>query len=123
MCATQIVSIVDDDEAFRLATGSLVRSFGRQTRLFASAEEFLNSGKLAETSCLISDVMMPGMSGVEMLLQILALDHVTPTIFITSFPTAALKAKSLDAGALVVLGKPIDPDALEHWLNVALNQP
>ncbi len=58
-----------------------------------------------------------------MLLQILALDHVTPTIFITSFPTAALKAKSLDAGALVVLGKPIDPDALEHWLNVALNQP
>ncbi|WP_347879623.1 response regulator [Burkholderia sp. BCC1047] len=123
LCATQIVSIVDDDEAFRLATGSLVRSFGRQTRLFASAEEFLNSGKLAETSCLISDVMMPGMSGVEMLLQILALDHVTPTIFITSFPTAALKAKSLDAGALVVLGKPIDPDALEHWLNVALNQP
>ncbi|OXJ22606.1 response regulator [Burkholderia sp. HI2714] len=123
MCATQIVSIVDDDEAFRLATGSLVRSFGRQTRLFASAEEFLNSGKLAETSCLISDVMMPGMSGVEMLLQILALDHVIPTIFITSFPTAALKAKALDAGALMVLGKPIDPDALEHWLNVALNQP
>ncbi|WP_412529553.1 response regulator transcription factor [Burkholderia lata] len=123
LCATQIVSIVDDDEAFRLATGSLVRSFGRQTRLFASAEEFLNSGKLAETSCLISDVMMPGMSGVEMLLQILALDHVIPTIFITSFPTAALKAKALDAGALMVLGKPIDPDALEHWLNVALNQP
>ncbi|RQZ21089.1 response regulator [Burkholderia sp. Bp9031] len=123
MRAAQIVSIVDDDEAFRLATGSLVRSFGRPTRLFASAEEFLDSGGIAETSCLISDVMMPGMSGVDMLIRIQALGHTMPTLFITSFPTADLKAKALAIGALVVLGKPADPDAIEHWLNFALKKP
>lgn len=122
MCAAQIVSIVDDDESFRFATASLVRSFGRHTRLFASAEEFLDSGEITESSCLISDVMMPGMSGVAMRDRILALGYATPTIFITSFPTADLKAKALAQGVLVVLDKPVGPDALAHWLSVALGQ-
>ncbi|WP_254700306.1 response regulator [Trinickia violacea] len=72
-----------------------MRSFGRHTRLFASAEEFLQSGHLASTSCLISDVMMPGMSGVEMHDRIIALGYVPPTIFITAFASANLKAKAL----------------------------
>lgn len=122
LCAAQIVAIVDDDEAFRFATGSLIRSLGRNTRLYASAEEFLESGQIAETSCLISDVIMPGMSGVELLSQILALNFTTPTILITSFPTARLNAKALELGALVVLGKPVDPDAIEHWISVALDK-
>jgi FixJ family two-component response regulator len=123
LCSAQVVSIVDDDEAARLATGSLVRSFGRYTRLFASAEEFLQSGHLASTSCLICDVMMPGMSGVEMYDRILALGYAPPTIFITSFPSANLTAKALANGALAVLHKPIDPDATAHWLSVALDAP
>ncbi|MBB5460193.1 response regulator transcription factor [Paraburkholderia sp. Cpub6] len=123
MCSAQVVSIVDDDEAARLATGNLVRSFGRHTRLFASAEEFLLSGQLASTSCLISDVMMPGMSGVEMHDRIIALGYAPPTIFITAFPSAELKANALTKGALAVLEKPIDPDAIAHWLSVALDVP
>ena len=123
MCSARVVSIVDDDEAARRATGNLVRSFGRHTRLFASAEEFLRSGHLASTSCLISDVMMPGMSGVEMYDRILALGYAPPTIFVTAFPSANLKAKALANGALAVLHKPVDPDTIAHWLCVALDVP
>ncbi|MGO4279339.1 Response regulator receiver domain-containing protein [Cupriavidus sp. OV038] len=123
MPSDQIVSIVDDEEAVRLATESLVRSFGRQTRLFASAEEFLQSGLLAVTACLISDVMMPGMSGVAMHERILSLGYTPPTIFITAFPTADLKARAAENGALAVLDKPVDPDAIAHWLSVALDLP
>jgi len=123
LSSDQIVSIVDDEEAVRLATESLVRSFGRQTRLFASAEEFLQSDLLAVTACLISDVMMPGMSGVAMHERILSLGHAPPTIFITAFPTADLKARAAENGALAVLDKPVDPDAIAHWLSVALDLP
>lgn len=121
MFSNQVVSIVDDDESARLATEGLIRSFGRRTRLFASAEEFLQSGHVAETSCLISDVMMPGMSGVEMHDRIIALGYAPPTIFITAFPSDDLKAKALANGALAVLDKPVDPDAIAYWLNVALD--
>ncbi|WP_437437788.1 response regulator transcription factor [Trinickia violacea] len=100
-----------------------MRSIGRHTRLFASAEEFLQSGHLASTSCLISDVMMPGMSGVEMHDRIIALGYAPPTIFITAFATANLKAKALANGALAVLEKPVDPDAVAHWLSIALDVP
>ncbi|KWN74471.1 response regulator receiver protein [Burkholderia ubonensis] len=123
MCSAQVVSIIDDDEALRLAMETLVRSFGRRTRLFASAEEFLQSGHIAETSCLISDIMMPGMSGVELYDRILALGYTPPTIFITAFPAAELKAKALANGVLAVLNKPVDPDAIAHWLSVALDLP
>ncbi|MCR4470147.1 response regulator transcription factor [Burkholderia sp. SCN-KJ] len=123
MRSAQVVSIVDDDEAARLATGSLVRSFGWQTHVFASAEEFLLSSDLASTSCLISDIMMPGMSGVEMHDRIIALGYARPTIFITAFPSAQLKAKALANGALAVLDKPVDPDAIAHWLSIALDAP
>src|SRR5262245_57496995 len=112
LCSAQIVSIVDDDEAVRLATESLVRSFGRHTRLFASAEDFLQSGYIAETACLISDIRMPGMSGVAMQDRILALGYAVPTIFITAYPAADLKARALANGALAVLDKPVDPDAI-----------
>ncbi|BCG02489.1 response regulator (plasmid) [Paraburkholderia sp. PGU19] len=100
-----------------------MRSFGRRTSLFASAEEFLLSGQLASTSCLISDVMMPRMSGVEMHERMIALGYAPPTIFVTAFPSANLKAKALANGALAVLEKPVDPDAIAHWLSVALDVP
>lgn len=116
----QIVAIVDDDESIRHATDSLVRSFRKRTIVFASAEDFLQSGKLAETSCLISDIMMPGMSGIEMHERMLALGYAPPTVFITAFPDAGLKARAMANGALAVLEKPIDADAIAYWLNVAL---
>ncbi|WP_308422882.1 response regulator transcription factor [Paraburkholderia caffeinilytica] len=100
-----------------------MRSFGRHTRLFASAEEFLQSGYIAQTSCLISDVMMPGMSGVEMRDRLLALGYAPPTIFITAFPAADLNAKAMTNGALAVLDKPVDASTFAHWLSVALDLP
>lgn len=123
LCSAQTVSIVDDDESVRLATASLVRSLGRPARLFASAEEFLASGHIAETSFLISDVMMPGMSGIAMHDRILALGYAPPTIFITAFPGDDLKARAVANGALAVLDKPIDADAIAHWLSTALDRP
>ncbi len=118
-----IVSIVDDDEAVRLATSSLVRSFGRATCLFATAEEFLRSGQIAVTSFLISDVMLPGMSGFEIHDRILELGYSPPTIFITAFPSADLEAKARSNGALAVLEKPVDPGVIAHWLRVASDLP
>ncbi|RKT27573.1 response regulator receiver domain-containing protein [Paraburkholderia sp. RAU2J] len=123
MDTSQIVTIVDDDEAVRLATSSLVRSLGWSVRTFASAEEFLRSGHVADTSCLISDVRMPGMSGVDMYTYLLGLGTAPPVIFITAFPTASLQAEIQANGALVLLEKPVDAAAMAHWLNLALGQP
>jgi FixJ family two-component response regulator len=123
VCSAQIVSIVDDDEAVRLSMETLVRSFGRHARLFASAEEFLQSGAVGETSCVISDMMMTGMSGVAMHDHILACGYAPPTIFITAFTSDELKAKVRANGALAVLNKPVDADAIGYWLSVALDKP
>ncbi|MCO4865789.1 response regulator [Cupriavidus sp. WGlv3] len=113
---------MDDDEGVRLATASLIRSLGQPTRMFASAEEYLASGHVAETSCLISDVMMPGMSGLALHEHLQALGYAPPTIFITAFPGPDLEAKALAHGALAVLEKPVDAGAIAHWLSVALGQ-
>ncbi|MFD1557339.1 response regulator transcription factor [Paraburkholderia silviterrae] len=123
MDTSQTVAIVDDDEAVRLATASLVRSLGWSVRAFASAEEFLQSGHVGDTSCLISDVRMPGMSGVAMHTHLLRLGTAPPTIFITAFPTGSLLAEVQANGALALLEKPVDATAMVHWLNVALGQP
>jgi FixJ family two-component response regulator len=96
---------------------------GWSVRAFASAEEFLQSGHVDDTSCLISDVRMPGMSGVAMHTHLLGLGNAPPTIFITAFPTASLQAQIQQNGALALLEKPVDAAAMVHWLNVALGQP
>jgi FixJ family two-component response regulator len=121
--AIQIVSIVDDDESIRLATASLVRSLGWETRVFASAEEFLQSAQIGEASFLISDVRMPGMLGTDMHDELLRRGYAPPTIFVTAFPTAALQAKTQTNGVLAVLSKPVDAATMAHWLGVALGTP
>jgi FixJ family two-component response regulator len=121
--ATQIVFIVEDDESVRLATASLVRSLGWQTELFASAEAFLQSGRIGDGAFLISDVRMPGMSGIEMHDQLIKLGYTPPTIFITAFPTAALQSKAHSDGVLAILTKPVDAAAMAHWLTLTLGQP
>ena len=123
MQATQIVSIVEDDEEVRLAIASLVRSLRLQTNLFSSAEEFLQSARLRDTSFLISDVRMPGMSGTEMHDQLLKLGYAPPTVFITAFPTVALQTKLQTKGVLAILPKPINGTAMSHWLKLALGTP
>ncbi|ANB77506.1 response regulator receiver protein [Paraburkholderia phytofirmans OLGA172] len=123
MQITPVVSIVDDDKAVRLALGSLIRSLGWQVRTYESAEEFLSSGEAAHTSCLISDVRMPGMSGIEMHERLRAQGHAPATIFVSAYPTPSLQAKAVGAGALVLLQKPYRAAALTHWLSVALGNP
>lgn len=123
MQTTPVVSIVDDDKAVRLALGSLVRSLGWQACMFESAEEFLVSGQVADTSCLISDVRMSGMSGVEMHERLLAQGHAPATIFISAYPTPSLHARAVRNGALVLLQKPYQAAVMTHWLSVALGNP
>jgi FixJ family two-component response regulator len=121
--ASEIVTIVDDEEAVRVATADLVRSLGWQVRTFASAEAFLESGHLKDTSCLILDVRMPGMSGVALHARLRSQGHVPPTIFITAFPTADLHAEVIANGALALLEKPAVADDVAHWLEIALKRP
>ena len=118
--SSQVVSIVDDDEGARFATASLVRSLGWRAQVFASAEEFLDSGLLDETSFLISDIQMPGLSGIEMHDRLLGLGYAIPVIFITAFPTAALRAEIEAIGAAAFLEKPVDATTVERLLNLAL---
>lgn len=91
--------------------------------MFESAEEFLASGQAAHTSCLISDVRMPGMSGIEMHECLLARGHAPATIFISAYPTPALQAKAVSNGALVLLQKPYNSAVILHWLSIALGNP
>ena len=117
-----VISIVDDDASFRRATASLVRSLGHAVEAFSSAEEFLNSDRLHDTACLISDVQMPGMSGIELQSQLLAQGVRMPVIFITAYPESEAREQALAAGALGVLNKPFNEEKLIACLDQALSE-
>ncbi|MFM0093599.1 response regulator [Paraburkholderia sediminicola] len=119
METTPVVSIVDDDEAVRFALSNLVLSLGWQTRVFESAEKFLASGEVTSTACLISDIRMSGMSGIEMHELLLAQGDVPPTIFISAYPTPSVQAKVASSGALALVEKPYSAELIKHWLSVA----
>ena len=97
--------------------------FGWGVNDFSSAEAFLNSGRVNQTSFLISDIRMPGMSGIELHDCLLKQGYAPPTIFITAFPTAVLHAQTQAQGALALLEKPIDANVVAHWLTKALGVP
>jgi FixJ family two-component response regulator len=118
--ADTIVSIVDDDAAVRLAMGSLVRSFGWQVRLFESAQAFLHSEYCSGTAMLISDMQMPGMSGIALQDRLLALGQVPPILFVTAFENGALHRQALKNGALGVLGKPVEGRVIGEYLEQVL---
>jgi FixJ family two-component response regulator len=120
---TPIVSIVDDDESSRLALSNLVRSLGFQVRLYESAEEFLTSGGVVDAACLISDICMPGMSGLDMYEHLIAQGYVPRTIFVSAYPTPSLRARAASTGALVLLEKPYPAAVMTHWLTIALGRP
>jgi FixJ family two-component response regulator len=117
---TPVISIVDDDEAVRLALRSLVRSLGYVSIAFASAEEFLESSHLNETSCLISDVQMPGMNGIELQSRLKRLDCNAPVIFVTAFPDERNRALALEAGAIGFLEKPFEGRAIVQLIQAAV---
>jgi FixJ family two-component response regulator len=103
-----VISIVDDDASVRTATARLLRSLGFSADSFASAQEFLASPRLSDTSCLIADVQMPGMSGVELQQCLIARGHGTPMVFITAFPEEQIRQQAMNAGAVGFLSKPFD---------------
>jgi FixJ family two-component response regulator len=114
----QVVSIVDDDDSVRMAAKCLVRSLGYVAHAFASAEEFLQSPEVNLTSCLIADVQMPRMSGIELQSKLRARGLNTPIIFITAIPEEKVRARALAGGAAGFLSKPIDCDVLiDHIAN------
>jgi FixJ family two-component response regulator len=115
-----MISIVDDDESVREATKCLVRSLGYDAETFCSAEEFLGSGHLKLTACLITDVQMPGLSGVELQDRLIADGHRVPVIFITAFPDERIRRRVIQAGAIGFLDKPFSEDHLIEHLNAAL---
>ena len=115
-----MISIVDDDHAVRVATTSLVRSMGYNVSAFASADEFLKSARLHDTSCLITDIHMPGLSGIELQDRLIADGHRMPIVFITAFPEERLRARALAAGAIGFLSKPYSSDRLIGCLDKAL---
>jgi FixJ family two-component response regulator len=117
-----VISIVDDDESIREATKSLVRSLGYRAVTFSSAEEFLGSGHLDATACLITDVHMPGISGVELQDRLIADGRRMPVIFITAFPDDRLRKHALNAGALGYLDKPFCEDRLIACLRAAVSE-
>ena len=115
-----VVSIIDDDESVRAATQCLVRSLGLKTRTFASAEEFLLSPYVTETACVIADVQMAKMSGLELQSRLRACGNDLPMIFITAFPDERLKLRALEDGAVCFLSKPFDGQVLIDCLSKAL---
>jgi FixJ family two-component response regulator len=116
----QVISVVDDDASVRAATDNLLRSLGYAVCTFVSAEEFLRSAHLDDTSCVIADVQMPGMSGVDLQARLLSQGYRVPFIFITAFPEKTIRARALKAGAICFLTKPFDRQTLIRCLDTAL---
>jgi FixJ family two-component response regulator len=116
-----VISIVDDDESVREATEFLVRSLGYSAASYSSAEEYLQSGQVDDSSCVITDLRMPGMSGAELQDLLIADGYQTPVIFISASLDEKIRSRVLDAGAFGFLHKPFDEQSLIECLNKALN--
>jgi FixJ family two-component response regulator len=117
---TNLVAIVDDDDLMRSALQGRLKSAGLASQAFASAEEFLNSGQQHQTACLIADIRMPGMSGLELQAKLNAAHWRIPTIFITAHGDMEMRMQALRAGALEFLAKPFDDEALLESVRAAL---
>ena len=116
-----MVAIVDDDELVRDALHGLMKAAGLHALSFASAEEFLNSGEQQHTACLIADIRMPGMSGLELQSRLSEERHRIPIIFITAQGDEKMRMQALRAGAVEFLTKPFDDEVLLDSVRAALN--
>ena len=118
----KLVVIIDDDESVRSALHGLMKASDLQARTFASAEAFLESGEQPETGCLITDLRMPGMSGMELQLRLTAAGCDIPTIFITAHGDEQARRQALLGGAVAFVTKPFDDDALLASVRAALER-
>jgi FixJ family two-component response regulator len=116
----KMVAIVDDDQLMRSALQGMLKSVGLPSQAFASAEEFLKSGEQRKTACLIADIRMPGMSGLELQAKLNDEDCRIPTIFITAHGDTKMRMRALRAGAVEFLDKPFDNEVLLESVRAAL---
>src|SRR5438067_11198762 len=112
MSEDPLISIVDDDTAARAGTRALVESLGYKAVSFSSAENFLRSDVIAETACLITDLQIPGLNGLELQEVLRSQEHRTPIILITAYPSKKHRSRALDGGAVGFLSKPLDEASL-----------
>jgi FixJ family two-component response regulator len=117
-----VISVIDDDASVRAATDNLLSSHGYLVNTFASAVDFLKSTRLDESSCVVTDVQMPEMSGLELLTNVRSRGNDTPFIFITAFSDESVRAQALKAGAIGFLEKPFAGRLLIDCIETALNR-
>ena len=116
-----LISVVEDDRFLRESMGRLMRSMGYTVDIFSSAADFLASPRLAETACLIADIHMPAMTGLELYRRLIDTGNAIPTILVTAFPNDADRARALNDGVLCYLPKPVDEDHLTQCVCAALS--
>jgi FixJ family two-component response regulator len=117
---TSLVSVVEDDQFFRESMQRLMRSLGYAVEAFPSAADFLGSPRLAETACLIADVHMPAMTGVELYRHLIDAGYAIPTILVTAYPNDVDRVRALNDGVVCYLRKPVDEKLLIRCLRAAL---
>ena len=115
-----LISIVDDDQPYRESMRKLIMLLGYNVETFPSAIDFLASRFLPETACLVTDVNMPGMTGVELHRHLVDTGYAIPTILVTAYPDDDVRDRALKGGVLCYLSKPVDDDYLERCLRSAL---
>jgi len=122
LAKAHVIAIIDDDPSAREATQRLVRSLGHKTQVFSSAEEYLESEHGRHSSCLITDLHMPGMSGIDLQDRLIADGCRVPIIFVTAYFEEQVEAQAMEAGAFGFLRKPFDDESFVACLDKALNQ-
>ena len=120
--AKDLISVIDGDESVRRTTTRLIESFGFRAAVFESAENFLGHGHLNDTSCLIVDVQMPGMNGLQLQSHLAATDCRIPIIFITAYDDQEPRRRAMQPGAVAFLAKPFTDEQLLQWIRSALCQ-
>src|SRR3984957_5501148 len=121
MPKASLVSVVEDDQFFRESMKRLMRSLGYTVEAFPSAADFLASPRLGETACLIADVHMPVMTGLELHRRLIDMGHAIPTILVTAYPDNDVRARALNDGVVCYLRKPVDEKHLMQCLRAALH--
>ena len=122
MCRVPLIAVVDDDDALRNSLDDLLESVGFRVQGFASAEAFLQAQHTPETACLLLDVRLPGMNGLELQRQLGVMHRRIPIIFITAYADDDVRARALAAGAVAVLSKPCHEEEILQAIEVALTQ-
>ena len=123
IAARPLVAIVDDDKSHRNATGDLLRAAGFSTAAFEDAHSFLESGSRANAACVVADMRMPGMTGLELYRALVASGDCIPTVLVTAHPEDVTRAHARQAGITCYLSKPFAPDELVECVNEAVAKP